>query len=201
MAQPVFSVGHSTHSVEHLLGLLKQHSITAICDVRSRPYSRMNPQFNREPLRDALRAEGIAYVFLGKELGARSDDRSCYRDGQVQYDLLAATVSFRSGLKRVREGSEKYRVALMCAEKDPLQCHRTILISRHLVVEGVDVCHILADGTVEPHEKSIDRLMNQLRLPQSDMFRSKEEIVADAYRIQGEAIAYEEKSTEDSGVA
>lgn len=201
MGQPVFSIGHSTHSVEHLLGLLKQHSITAICDVRSQPYSRMNPQFNREPLRDALRAEGIAYVFLGKELGARSEDRSCYRDGQVQYDLLAATDSFRQGLKRVREGSEKYRVALMCAEKDPLQCHRTILVSRHLVVEGMDVCHILADGTVEPHEKSIDRLMNQLRLPQSDMFRSKEEIVADAYRIQGEAIAYEEKSTEASGAA
>jgi uncharacterized protein (DUF488 family) len=201
MGQPVFSIGHSTHSVEHLLGLLKQHSITAICDVRSKPYSRMNPQFNREALRDALRADGIAYVFLGKELGARSDDRSCYRDGQVQYDLLAATDSFRQGLKRVREGSEKYRVALMCAEKDPLQCHRTILVSRHLVVEGMDVCHILADGTVEPHEKSIDRLMNQLRLPQSDMFRSKEEIVADAYRIQGEAIAYEEKSTEASGAA
>lgn len=201
MGQPVFSIGHSTHSVEHLLGLLKQHSITAICDVRSQPYSRMNPQFNREPLRDALRAEGIAYVFLGKELGARSDDRSCYRDGQVQYDLLAATDSFRQGLKRVREGSEKYRVALMCAEKDPLQCHRTILVSRHLVVEGIDVCHILADGTVEPHEKSIDRLMNQLRLPQSDMFRSREEIVADAYRIQGEAIAYEENSTEASGAA
>ena len=195
----VFTVGHSTHPVERLIELLKQHSITAVCDVRSKPYSRMNPQFNREILRDALRAEGIAYVFLGKELGARSDDKSCYRDGQVQYDLLAATASFKQGLKRVRDGAEKYRVALMCAEKDPLQCHRTILVSRHLVEQGIEVGHILADGAIEPHEKSIERLMNVLRLPQSDMFRSREEIVADAYRMQGQAIAYEEKSAAAPG--
>ena len=195
----VFTVGHSTHPVERLIELLKQHSITAVCDVRSKPYSRMNPQFNREILRDALRAEGIAYVFLGEELGARSNDKSCYRDGQVQYDLLASTASFKQGLKRVRDGADKYRVALMCAEKDPLQCHRTILVSRHLVEQGIEVGHILADGSIEPHEKSIERLMNVLRLPQSDMFRSREEIVADAYRMQGQAIAYEEKSAEAPG--
>ena len=199
MEPSVFTVGHSTHTVERLINLLKQHSITAICDVRSKPYSRMNPQFNRESLHDTLRAQGIVYVFLGKELGARSDDRSCYRYGKVQYDLLAATSAFKQGLKRVRECADKYRVTLMCAEKDPLQCHRTILVSRHLVKQGIEVGHILADGTIEPHEISIQRLISKLRLPQPDMFRSREEIIADAYRKQGNAIAYEEKRIEASG--
>ena len=198
MKLSVFTVGHSTHTVDRLIDLLKKHSITAICDVRSKPYSRVNPQFNRELLRKALRANGIVYVFLGKELGARSDDRSCYRDGRVQYDLLAATDTFKQGLMRVREGADKYRVALMCAEKDPLQCHRTILVSRHLMKEDIEVGHILADGTIEPHAKSIQRLLSKLRLPQSDMFRTREEIIADAYCKQGNAIAYEEKRTEAS---
>jgi len=197
----VYTVGHSTHPLARFSELLKRHSITAICDVRSHPYSRMNPQFNREPLHDALRAEGISYFFLGKELGARSDDRSCYRNHQVQYDLLAETEAFKQGLKRVQDGAEKYRVALMCAEKDPLHCHRTILVSRRLAGKGVEIRHILADGAIETHDQSIDRLLGMLRLPQSDMFRTRDEIVADAYRIQGEAIAYREKTAHTSSAA
>ena len=84
MTNAVYTIGHSTHSIEKLIELLKQQSISAVSDVRSRPYSRMNPQFNRESLKQALRTANIQYVFLGKELGARSEDRRCYRNGQVQ---------------------------------------------------------------------------------------------------------------------
>ena len=87
MTDTVFTIGHSTHPIEEFISLLKAASITVVGDVRSRPYSRMNPQFNREPFRNALAAAGIRYVFLGAELGARTDDPSCYRNGQVQYDL------------------------------------------------------------------------------------------------------------------
>ena len=150
----------------------------------------MNPQFNRETLREDLRRHGIEYVFLGEELGARTNDPACYRDGKVQYDLLSQTTLFRRGLERVRMGSEKLRIALMCAEKDPLQCHRTILVARNLVAEGVPVVHILSSGEIESQEQSEERLLNFLKISSSDLYRSRDEIIREAYRIQGDAIAY-----------
>ena len=191
MAETVFTIGHSTHSLEHFLGLLKQHGIGAVCDVRSMPYSPRNPQFNRENIRQSLRDAEIAYVVLGRELGARSDDLACYEEARVQYDRLAKTEIFRSGLQRVRDGMKKYRIALMCAEKDPLDCHRTILVSRQLDALGLRVQHILADGALESHGDVLIRLREKLHLPESDLFRSPEEIIEDAYRMQGERIAYE----------
>ncbi|MCH8242748.1 MAG: DUF488 domain-containing protein [Planctomycetes bacterium] len=190
----VYTIGHSTQSIERFVELLKKHSITVICDVRSTPYSRMNPQFNREPLRDTLKEEGIAYVFLGEELGARSKDPSCYRHGRVDYELLARTELFHSGLERVREGARTHRIALMCAEKDPLDCHRTILVARNLVEQGVTVSHILSDGSVESHDQSVSRLMEMLRIGENDLFRPSENAVRDAYRKRGEAIAYTEQT-------
>jgi len=194
MTNVVYTIGHSTYPIERLIELLKQQSITAVPDVRSHPYSRMNPQFNREPLTQALRTAGIQYVFLGNELGARSEDKRCYRNGQVQYDLLAETEIFKQGIKRVLEGAHMYRVALMCAEKEPLECHRTILVARKLVDEGVPVKHILGDGRLEAHEHAIERLLTNLRVLETDMFRSHEEAVREAYALQGNAIAYREQS-------
>jgi len=186
----VFTVGHSTHTPEYFVDLLRQHGVTAVCDVRSRPYSRMNPQFNREELKEALRLAGIAYVFLGTELGGRSEDPDCYENGQVQYDRLAQTELFRRGLDRVRAGAETYSLALMCAEKEPLECHRTILVARHLDARGVDIRHIHGDGHTESHADAVERLLRQLRLPENDMFRSHAEVLADAYLIQERRIAY-----------
>ena len=197
MREDVYTIGHSTHAIEKFIQLLLQHGITAVGDVRSQPYSRVNPQFNREPLRNALKSCGIAYVPLGKELGARTDDRSCYCHGKVQYDRLARTEPFRHGLERVKEGARTHRIALMCAERDPLQCHRSILVARHLLAEDMQVKHILADGRIEQHDQAMVRLASSLRLPADDMFRSKEEITAEAYRLQGEAIAYQEKVSDE----
>src|SRR5438093_172268 len=190
MQDAVFTIGHSTHSQERFFDLLRRHDITALCDVRSKPYSRINPQFNREELRRSLRASGIAYVFLGKELGARSEDPSCYHNGKVQYDRIAHTDLFRRGLDRIREGVKRYRITLMCAEKEPLECHRTILVARYLVDLGLHVQHIHADGRIEDHVDALTRLARQLNLREEDMFRGREDVIADAYRLQGERIAY-----------
>lgn len=187
----VYTVGHSNHTEQAFVALLLDNGITAIGDVRSSPYSRFNPQFNRESLTRTLRSAGIAYVFLGAELGARSEDDSCYEDGKVQYDRLARTGLFQRGLDRVLEGARSYRVALMCAEKDPLDCHRTILVARHLVDRGVEVRHILAGGEVETHDETLRRLLQALSLPEQDMFRSRNDIIEDAYSMRGRAIAYD----------
>ena len=160
----IFTVGHSTHAFEDFVSLLERHVVDAIADVRSVPYSRWQPQFNREDLAAALKPRGIAYVFLGKELGARSDDPKCYENGQVQYRALAETPLFQSGIKRVQDGSRHRRIALMCAEKDPLDCHRTILVARELVASGLDVTHILEDGSLEPHDETMKRLSEQFAI-------------------------------------
>jgi uncharacterized protein (DUF488 family) len=192
MPNVVFTIGHSTHTLHFFIELLKQHDITALCDIRSSPYSRMNPQFNRENLKESLRENGIVYIFLGRELGARSQDVSCNLFGKVQFDLLAQTALFQQGLDRVRKGMESYRIVLMCAEKDPIDCHRTILVGRNLETPGTTVEHILEDGRLESQPQAIKRLLFKLRLPERDLLRSREEMIEAAYRIQSERIAYDE---------
>lgn len=186
----IYTVGHSTHTIEKFLAVLETNEITAIADVRSRPFSRYNPQFNKDALATALKAAGIAYVFVGKELGARSDDPTCYENGQVQYDRLARTSLFRSGIERVLKGASQYRLAVMCAEKEPLDCHRTLLVARALEREGVQIRHILADGRFEDQDQTMSRLLEIVNLPQVDMFRTRDQLVDEACRLQERKIAY-----------
>ncbi len=198
MREAVYTIGHSTYPVERLIDLLQLHNITALCDVRSQPYSRVNPQYNREDLKIALQARGIEYVFLGKELGARSEDPSCYLYGKVQYDRLAETDLFRYGLGRVQDGMKEYRIVLMCAEKEPLECHRTILVGRYLVELGIEVQHIHSDGRIESHGDALIRLARMLKLREAEehMFRTREALFADAYSLQEKRIGYDSDSTE-----
>ena len=123
----VLTIGHSNHLQEYFLDLLIQFGVTALADVRSVPYSRFNPQFNREGLAATLKERGIRYIYLGHQLGGRSEDLSCYDEetGHIRYDLLAKKPQFRNGLRRVLRGAEEYRIALMCAESEPLDCHRS----------------------------------------------------------------------------
>jgi uncharacterized protein (DUF488 family) len=206
-AGTVYTIGHSAHTQERFIDLLQRHRITAISDVRSMPYSRVNPQFNQRELKEALLAAGILYVFLGKELGARSSDPGCYVDGKVQYCRLAQTSYFQHGIERVMTGMEKHRIALMCAEKEPLDCHRTILVARSLVAAGVELDHILGNGSVESHDETMVRLMRQLGSlggEQEDMFRSPKELLDEAYERQEKRIAYirpPKKSEQESAYA
>lgn len=191
MSATVFTIGHSTHTQAQFIALLQQYRITAVCDVRSMPYSRFNPQFNREELKNALWDSGIVYVFLGRELGARSEDPFCFENGRIRYERLARTDLFRQGLDRVQQGIDDYRIALMCAEKEPLDCHRTILVARHLIGRGLDVQHIHANGEIESHSRAIDRLARMFELPDEDLFRSHAEILMEAYERQEERIAFQ----------
>ena len=190
MSRELYTIGHSNHPLEKFIELLLQHAITAVGDVRSHPYSRFNPQFNRETLQKELKKHHLSYVFLGQELGARSDDPGCYVEGKVQYRRLAQTEPFQRGLDRLRKGMESYRIALMCAEKDPLTCHRAILIGRRLRAEPVEIKHILEDGRLEGQRELESRLLAVLKLPQRDLFTTAEEFIELAYDLQGEKIAY-----------
>lgn len=198
MNETLYTIGHSNRTLEEFLGALRAHKITAIADVRSQPYSRMYPHFDREALAESLKAQGIAYVFLGKELGARSQDSACYENGQVQFGRLAQTAAFREGLERVRQGMEQYRVALLCAEREPLACHRTILVARQLWLRGVKIRHILDETKVEEHEQTTERLLRERGLTEGNLFADKQQLVDDAYNEQAKRIAYER---DDAAVA
>lgn len=193
MTTTMFTIGYSNHSLERFLALLEQHHITALADVRSAPYSRFNPQFNRESLSAALFDQSIRYVFLGEELGARTRDRSCYDSGRVSYQKLAATALFQRGLDRLQAGAVGFRIALMCAEKDPIECHRAILVGRELERRDVEVNHILENGVIERHADTMHRLIEQLNLQESDFFRDDAQLMNDAYESQAARIAYVEE--------
>ncbi len=185
----IFTIGHSTHELARFVDLLKRNGIAAVADVRSMPYSRRQRQFNREELAESLKTHEIAYVHLGEELGARSDNPACYKNGRVQFKRLAETPQFRSGIQRVLDGSQRMSIALMCAEKDPLDCHRTILVARDLVGLGKEVNHILADGEIETHQAAMQRLCQRLGI-QEDLIRASEELEDDAYAEQERNIAF-----------
>jgi uncharacterized protein (DUF488 family) len=194
----LFTIGHSNHTPEKFLELLKQHDISAIGDVRSSPFSAWTPQFNRSVLEGALKKSGVHYVFLGDELGARRVEREVYVDGVARYERIAKLPTFQSGLERVRKGARKFRLALMCAEKDCLECHRTILVCRHLRRE-LGIAHIQEDGSVESHVEVEARLMKEEKIPQSDLFMSEADLIERAYDQRGPKIAYRENEEEARG--
>ena len=126
--------------------------MSAVADVRSSPYSKYVPQFSKENLQHLLREAGIGYGFLGRELGARREEESCYADDQARYALIAQLPIFRAGLDRILSESEDHAIALMCSEADPLACHRAVLVCRELIKlrPGLRVTHILPDASGEP---------------------------------------------------
>jgi uncharacterized protein (DUF488 family) len=190
MERALYTIGHSNHPLSGFLELLAGHRITAVADVRSAPYSRRNPHFGRERLREELHRGGIAYLFLGAELGARPADPSCYAEGKVCYARLAATDGFRAGLARVEEATLEGRLALLCAERDPLGCHRAILVCRHLRRPDLSIRHILADGTLEAHAETERRLLALVRLGNVDLFEDEGRRLERAYEIQADRLAW-----------
>lgn len=189
---PVFTIGHSNHSPETFVELLTQHGVNEVVDVRSSPSSRYLPHFNYDVLNQILDDVGIDYLFLGGLLGGRPPGPSYYdADGRVLYDRVADTEFFDDGIGQVVRTADERRVALMCAEKDPLDCHRTLLLAQSLVKRGVAVGHILADGGVEDHIAALNRLVEILKLPPNgDMFRSRDEVIAEAVARQARKVGY-----------
>jgi uncharacterized protein (DUF488 family) len=187
----IFTIGHSTHELEAFVSLLRQHGVEVIADVRSQPFSRL-PEYNRDVLDAALRREGFRYVPLNRELGARRDERDCYVDGQAVYERVARLPLFQDGLERLVRGAQQHRIAIMCAEKEPLDCHRTILVARHLRSHGLRIQHILADGSIEEHTDTERRLVRRMDVA-PNLFEpelTEADLIEQAYDARGRQIAY-----------
>ena len=150
----VYTVGHSNHSMEIFLGLLKSQDVKVLIDTRSSPFSRYSPQFNRDTLKAAVQEAGIKYGFYGRQLGGRPEDEDFYdEDGRVVYSQVAKSFLFNEGIERLTNGISKMRTALLCSEENPSICHRRLLVSRVLFEQGISVFHIRGNGSVESEEE------------------------------------------------
>ncbi|NDY58164.1 DUF488 domain-containing protein [Desulfovibrio sulfodismutans] len=186
----LYTIGYTSYDVPGLIAVVQKLGITAIADVRSMPYSALHPEYNRDKLKEILRNSGVQYVFLGDLVGARYDDPDVYDGNAVDYARVSRLPTFRKGLERIVDGATRHVIALMCAEKDPVTCHRMILICRNMRNE-LSIRHILADGKVESHEHAELRLMRLFGLDRLDLLgRSEQERLEDAYQRQGKLIAY-----------
>lgn len=196
----VFSIGHSTLPYEDFLNLLRHASITAVADVRSSPFSRFCPHFNKDVLREELRHDGISYVYLGQELGGRPKRDDFFVNGIADYEKMATAPDFEIGLRRVIDGAAKHRIAMMCSESDPLECHRCLLVGRALSERGVTIHHILTHGKILGHKKLEEKLMDLSGVSEFDLFDSPEKRLADAYRSWSMKVAYSPQ-TVNSGLS
>src|SRR4051812_29978718 len=136
MGAAIHTIGHSNHAGLRFVDLLQDAGIECVADVRSTPFSRRNPQFSQKALAASLKDAGIEYWFLGDALGARPKDPACYEGGKASYARIAATPAFGQAIGALIEASQARRIAVMCAEKEPLECHRTILVGRALAQCG-----------------------------------------------------------------
>ncbi len=193
----VYTIGHSNHTLDVFLGLLTKHNVTALVDVRTSPYSRYCPWFSKDFLKPELEKAGIRYLFFGPEFGARRSEEECYVNGKVDFELVRNTRLFQQGIKRLHEGTQEFQIALMCAEKDPIDCHRTILVARSLSCEGFNVKHILADGTLESMDSVTARVMKAAKIEANNLFCSVSELQADAYRLIGNKVAWHDSEQND----
>ena len=184
----VLTIGHSNLQAEDFTTLLRNAGVTAIADVRSVPFSRRFPWFSSKSLADRLQSRGIAYCALGPSLGGRPDDPTLYCDDVADYEAMAETAAFRLGLDQVIEGARNYRLCLMCAEREPLDCHRCLLVGRALAKRGCTVGHIVGPDKIEPHSATEDRLL-ALAKTGDDLFHDRGARLAEAYRRRNRAIA------------
>lgn len=196
----LYTIGHSNHTIENFIALLKRYGVTCIADVRSAPYSRHSPQFNRESLALVLQNANIEYMYLGKELGARRVDDYSYDTDRLSFEQIVKTEEFKRGIERLLADISKHRVALMCAEKDPLQCHRTIFIARGIKRPNLHIKHILANGSVEEHTEAERRLVKMLKIEPTlfEPSNTERDFIEQAYDRQAQKISYQSEELRKS---
>jgi uncharacterized protein (DUF488 family) len=187
-SRDLLTIGHSNLPADRFMTLLASAGVTALADVRSIPFSRWCPWFSGKALAQRLAGENIAYLALGEQLGGRPRDPKLYRNGVADYEAMAARPEFVAGLERVVDEIARHRVCLLCAEREPLDCHRCLLVGRALTERGLTLGHVRADGTIEPHAATEDRLL-ALAGDETDLFRDRAERLAHAYRRRAHAVA------------
>jgi uncharacterized protein (DUF488 family) len=190
----IFTVGHSNYEADQFIKILHSHSIKMLVDVRSAPYSKYCLQFNKDVIEQVLTNNGIKYLFLGKELGARPREQNCYVNGKVSFEKLKDSELFKQGILHLLELIEKCNIAIMCSEKEPINCHRAILISRVLIQQGFIVKHILNETTLLEHKELEEQLLQKFKVEKTlfDTDSSGQFNLQEAYQEQEKRISFQD---------
>jgi len=149
MSKTLYTIGHSNLAIEEFIALLKKFNVQILVDIRSKPYSSYVKHFNKENLKVVLHKAGIDYFYGGNELGGMPDNEQYYVDGKVDFELIRKGSEYKKGLQVVKKLVSLKTVVLLCAEENPLHCHRNGLITRDLIKIGYEVKHIRSDGSCE----------------------------------------------------
>jgi uncharacterized protein (DUF488 family) len=204
MEKPViYTVGHSTHPIDYFLTLLQEYSVNCLIDVRSVAASAYNPQYNKEPLSNFLKQNGITYLHFAEEFGARHTDPDLLDDdGKVDFEKVRKSWNFKNGVERLWSGLDKgLIIALMCSESEPFDCHRFSMVSIALEKDGFAVKHILKDKTTKSNAELEKQLLKKYdkKIPKPDMFQPNitlEDQLKAAYRLRNKEIGYSPYSTQ-----
>lgn len=200
MKQTIYTIGHSNQTIDMFVDLLNNANIKVVVDVRSSPFSAYVSQFNRGQIEKTLSSAGMEYFYLGQALGGRSNDPQDFSQGQVQYEKLSKKPAYEYALDELTNKSKNSPTAIMCSEKDPIDCHRSLLISESLVDKDIQIKHIHSNGNIESHEKALERLLIIHKLNQADLFSTEEERLIKAIKLQEEKVAYRIAEPEFEGI-
>jgi uncharacterized protein (DUF488 family) len=156
----IYSIGHGNKNIEDFIKELKTFEVQFLLDIRTKPFSKWNPQFNQNALKFKLEENGIKYVFVGDTLGGLPEDRSCYDfNGKVVYDFIKDKDFFKEGLERLTTANEKQiKLAIMCSESKPEECHRSKLIGQELLKKKISLKHIVSEKLVKSQEMVMSEL-------------------------------------------
>jgi len=196
--QPLYTLGHSILDIEHFVVLLKDHGVELVVDVRSTPQSARMPHFSSPAFEKLLQAEQVDYLFLGEELGGRPDDADAYLpNGLVDYRARRKSYAFQAGLARLEKELGSCTVAMLCAEEDPLECHRFLMVCAELTQSGIVPLHIRKGSRIETQEAAENRLLADTgfdAVAANTLFPgARSEALEDAYRLQSEKFAFRAK--------
>jgi uncharacterized protein (DUF488 family) len=189
----LFSIGHSNIPADRFIAMQRAAGVNVVADVRSTPFSRFCPWFSAKNLAPLLAKAGISYTAYGVELGGRPNDSALYRDGIADFEAMARQASFQTGLDRLIAEATRCRVCMMCSEREPLECHRCLLIGRALAARGLTVGHILHDGGIEPHAVTEQRLLALEGNEENLFVTGHGERLAAAYLRRVRAVAHRSK--------
>ena len=194
MVNTVYTIGYSGFSIDDFVTTLKKHNISLVVDVRSSPFSSYFPQYNRDSLEIFLKMHGIYYRSYPSEFGARQNDRKYYcKEGYLDFEVFSRSEPFLKGISKLCNSMEQnYTFTLLCAEKDPICCHRTILVARAFFERGYNVVHLLTNGKTITQQE-INKQLIEKYYPNRDQMTFFETVQDDDTLLK---IAYKKQNAE-----
>lgn len=205
MDNTIYTIGYTGFTIDGFIETLKLHQINVVIDVRSSPYSERYPDYNKNAIEPKLKENGIYYRNYVSEFGARQENVNFYsEEGCLDFALFAQSEQFLSGVEKIKNSVSKgYNIVLLCAEKEPIQCHRTILVARVFSDLGYKIIHLMPDNQTKTQKQIEQELLNKYFPNRGQMtlfstsVMSDEKCLVEAYKIQNKKIGYRLEGEEE----